>query len=97
MRLRGEHRVQFFLKGRRRADMRNALKAALAEMPEVRRRSHGRRRSAEVCSSKRLGHFTKSTTAQRHRREAQHEHHHGEDREPQRADRAGMSSSTVRG
>ena len=38
VRLRGEHRVQFFLKGGRRADMRTALKAALAEMPEVRRR-----------------------------------------------------------
>jgi len=38
VRLRGEHRVQFFLKGTRRADMRNALKAVLAEMPEIRRR-----------------------------------------------------------
>jgi primosomal protein N' (replication factor Y) len=38
VRLRGEHRVQFFLKGARRADMRNALKSALAEMPDVRRR-----------------------------------------------------------
>ena len=38
VRLRGEHRVQFFLKGARRADMRNALKAMLAEMPEVRRK-----------------------------------------------------------
>jgi primosomal protein N' (replication factor Y) len=37
-RLRGEHRVQFFLKGTRRADMRNALKDVLASMPEVRRR-----------------------------------------------------------
>ena len=37
-RLRGEHRVQCFLKGTRRADMRNALKEALAAMPEVRRR-----------------------------------------------------------
>jgi primosomal protein N' (replication factor Y) len=37
-RLRGEHRVQFFLKGPRRADMRNVLKAVLAGMPEVRRR-----------------------------------------------------------
>jgi primosomal protein N' (replication factor Y) len=37
-RLRGEHRVQFFLKGGRRADMRNALKTVLAGMPEVRRR-----------------------------------------------------------
>jgi len=38
VRLRGEHRVQFFLKGSRRVDMRNALKAMLAEMPEVRRK-----------------------------------------------------------
>jgi hypothetical protein len=38
VRLRGEHRVQFFLKGARRADMRNALKAMLTEMPDVRRR-----------------------------------------------------------
>ncbi len=38
VRLRGEHRVQFFLKGGKRADMRNALKAMLTEMPEVRRR-----------------------------------------------------------
>jgi primosomal protein N' (replication factor Y) len=37
-RLRGEHRVQFFLKGTRRADMRNALKTMLATMPDVRRR-----------------------------------------------------------
>jgi primosomal protein N' (replication factor Y) len=37
-RLRGEHRVQFFLKGTRRADMRNALMLVLAEMPEIRRR-----------------------------------------------------------
>jgi primosomal protein N' (replication factor Y) len=37
-RLRGEHRVQFFLKGLRRAEMRNALKTVLVEMPEVRRR-----------------------------------------------------------
>jgi primosomal protein N' (replication factor Y) len=37
-RLRGEHRVQFFLKGSRRADMRGALKTVLAEMPEIRRR-----------------------------------------------------------
>jgi primosomal protein N' (replication factor Y) len=36
-RLRGEHRVQFFLKGTRRADMRNALKNVLASMPDVRR------------------------------------------------------------
>jgi primosomal protein N' (replication factor Y) len=38
VRLRGEHRVQFFLKGARRSDMRNALGAMLAEMPDVRRR-----------------------------------------------------------
>ena len=37
-RLRGEHRVQFFLKGGRRAEMRSALRLALAAMPEVRRR-----------------------------------------------------------
>jgi len=37
-RLRGEHRVQFFLKGTRRADMRNALKEVLSAMPNVRRR-----------------------------------------------------------
>ena len=36
--LRGEHRVQFFLKGARRAEMRLALRAVLAAMPEVRRR-----------------------------------------------------------
>jgi primosomal protein N' (replication factor Y) len=36
--LRGEHRVQFFLKGTRRAEMRQALRAVLAGMPEVRRR-----------------------------------------------------------
>ncbi|HVQ13620.1 MAG TPA: primosomal protein N' [Vicinamibacterales bacterium] len=38
VRLRGEHRVQFFLKGGKRADMRNAIKAMLTEMPDVRRR-----------------------------------------------------------
>ena len=38
VRLRGEHRVQFFLKGSRRAEMRNALKAMLAELPEIRRK-----------------------------------------------------------
>ncbi len=38
VRLRGEHRVQFFLKGTRRAEMRAALKAVIAEMPEIRRR-----------------------------------------------------------
>ena len=37
-RLRGEHRVQFFLKGTKRADMRAALKEVLAAMPEIRRR-----------------------------------------------------------
>ena len=37
--LRGEHRVQFFLKGQRRAAMRDALRAVLAGMPEVRRRA----------------------------------------------------------
>ncbi|MEQ1573703.1 MAG: primosomal protein N' [Vicinamibacterales bacterium] len=37
-RLRGEHRVQFFLKGTRRAEMRQALKAVLDDMPEIRRR-----------------------------------------------------------
>jgi primosomal protein N' (replication factor Y) len=38
VRLRGEHRVQFFLKGSKRADMRHALKTMLAEMPELRRK-----------------------------------------------------------
>ena len=37
-RLRGEYRVQYFLKGPRRADMRNALMEVLAAMPEARRR-----------------------------------------------------------
>jgi primosomal protein N' (replication factor Y) (superfamily II helicase) len=37
-RLRGEHRVQFFLKGTRRADMRQALRTVLAGMREIRRR-----------------------------------------------------------
>ena len=36
--LRGEHRVQFFLKGPRRAEMRQALRTVLTDMPEVRRR-----------------------------------------------------------
>ena len=36
--LRGEHRVQFFLKGTRRAEMRQALRAVLSETPEIRRR-----------------------------------------------------------
>jgi len=38
VRLRGEHRVQFFLKGAKRVEMRNALKVMLKEMPDVRRR-----------------------------------------------------------
>jgi primosomal protein N' (replication factor Y) len=38
VRLRGEHRVQFLVKGLRRADMRRALQAVLADMPQVRRR-----------------------------------------------------------
>ena len=37
-RLRGEHRVQFLLKGTRRSDMRNALMQVITDMPEVRRR-----------------------------------------------------------
>ena len=37
-RLRGEHRVQFFLKGSRRADMRNALMEVVAALPDIRRR-----------------------------------------------------------
>jgi primosomal protein N' (replication factor Y) (superfamily II helicase) len=37
-RLRGEHRVQMFLKGGRREKMRQALRATLATMPEARRR-----------------------------------------------------------
>ncbi len=37
-RLRGEHRVQVFIKGTRRAEMRQAVKAVLAEMPELRRK-----------------------------------------------------------
>ena len=37
-RLRGEHRVQIFLKGARREKMRQAMRAALASLPEVRRR-----------------------------------------------------------
>ncbi len=36
--LRGEHRVQFFLKGTRRAEMRQALRTVLSAMPEIRRR-----------------------------------------------------------
>jgi primosomal protein N' (replication factor Y) len=38
VRLRGEHRVQFLVKGTRRAEMRRALEAVLTEMPQVRRR-----------------------------------------------------------
>jgi primosomal protein N' (replication factor Y) len=37
-RLRGEHRVQFFLKGTRRGEMRQALVQVIAGMPETRRR-----------------------------------------------------------
>jgi primosomal protein N' (replication factor Y) len=37
-RLRGEHRVQIFLKGSRRERMRQAMRTALASLPEVRRR-----------------------------------------------------------
>ena len=37
-RLRGEHRVQFFLKGTHRAAMRQSLRTALQERPELRRR-----------------------------------------------------------
>jgi primosomal protein N' (replication factor Y) len=38
-RLRGEHRVQFFLKGPSRAPMRRALQAALATRAELARRT----------------------------------------------------------
>jgi primosomal protein N' (replication factor Y) len=38
VRLRGEHRVQFFLKGHRRNAMRDALRDMLAAIPDVRRR-----------------------------------------------------------
>jgi primosomal protein N' (replication factor Y) (superfamily II helicase) len=38
VRLRGEHRAQFFLKGTARGAMRNALKQALATLPELARR-----------------------------------------------------------
>ncbi len=38
VRLRGEHRVQFLLKGTRRADMRSALLQVVSAMPEIRRR-----------------------------------------------------------
>ena len=37
--LRGEHRAQFFLKGTSRKAMRTALRAALAQMPEIARRA----------------------------------------------------------
>jgi primosomal protein N' (replication factor Y) (superfamily II helicase) len=37
-RLRGEHRVQFFLKGTRRSELRRALRSVLETMPDVRRR-----------------------------------------------------------
>jgi primosomal protein N' (replication factor Y) len=37
-RLRGEHRVQFFLKGTRRAEMRGALRDVLVALPDVRRK-----------------------------------------------------------
>ena len=37
-RLKGEHRVQFFLKGANRGVMRRALQAALAARPETARR-----------------------------------------------------------
>jgi primosomal protein N' (replication factor Y) (superfamily II helicase) len=37
-RLRGEHRVQFFLKGTRRSEMREALRRVLAQSPELRKR-----------------------------------------------------------
>ncbi len=37
-RLKGEHRAQFFLKGAQRGPMRQALQAALAARPEIRRR-----------------------------------------------------------
>jgi len=38
VRLRGEHRVQFFLKGSRRAEMRGALKTIVDSLAELRRR-----------------------------------------------------------
>ena len=38
-RLKGEHRAQFFLKGTHRASMRQALTAALAARPDIRRRT----------------------------------------------------------
>ena len=38
-RLKGEHRVQFFVKGAHRAAMRQALLSALATRPDIRRRT----------------------------------------------------------
>ena len=38
-RLRGEHRAQFFLKGKDRAGMRLAIRAAVAKEPEIARRT----------------------------------------------------------
>ena len=38
-RLKGEHRAQFFMKGRQRGTMRRALLAALDARPEIKRRT----------------------------------------------------------
>jgi primosomal protein N' (replication factor Y) len=38
-RLKGEHRAQFFMKGSRRGAMRQALLAALAARPDIKRRT----------------------------------------------------------
>jgi primosomal protein N' (replication factor Y) len=38
VKLRGEHRAQFFLKGGRRAAMRDAIRRALDAQPDLRRR-----------------------------------------------------------
>ena len=38
-RLKGEHRAQFFLKGRTRRAMRDALTQAMSRMPELTRRT----------------------------------------------------------
>ena len=38
VKLRGEHRAQFFIKGSRRAAMRDAIHRALDALPELRRR-----------------------------------------------------------
>jgi hypothetical protein len=38
VKLRGEHRAQFFLKGRNRAAMRDAIRRALDALPDLRRR-----------------------------------------------------------